>query len=174
MLINNFVCILIFFNVAYIYMFFDELERLLIAHDWKPNAGHSTTGFRKKQFSTSVGYTCHWAKPGRPILPSASMLKNPSIYNECRRLFPDFDFESVIINKNLLCPPHKDTNNIGDSLIIGLGDYNYGDLVIEDEHHCILYSPLIFNGSKLTHYTDEFEGDRYSVILFNSKLASRK
>ena len=138
-------------------MFFDELERLLIAHDWKPNAGHSTTGFRKKQFSTSVGYTCHWAKPGRPILPSASMLKNPSIYNECRRLFPDFDFESVIINKNLLCPPHKDTNNIGDSLIIGLGD-----------------SPLIFNGSKLTHYTDEFEGDRYSVILFNSKLASRK
>ena len=128
-------------------MLFDTLERLVINYDWKVNNTPKTTTFRKGQYSLSVGYTCHWAKPGAPMLPSRPMLKDPSIYNECKKLFPDFEFESVIINKNMLCPPHKDSNNIGDSIIIGLGNYDYGDFIINDEHHCVLYSPLIFNGA---------------------------
>ena len=153
-------------------MYFDELERLLINFDWKVNKGHCTTGFRRDEYSTSVGYTCHWAKPGAPMLPSAPMKKDPSIFNECKRLFPDFDFECVIINKNLLCPPHKDTNNMGDSLIVGLGDYDYGEFVVEGTEHCILYSPLIFNGKHQLHWTEHWHNDRYTVILCNSKFKS--
>ena len=155
-------------------MYFDELERLVKEYDWKVNTQRLTTYFRRGNFSTSVGYTCHWAKPGTPMLPTIAMKKDPRIYNECKKLFSDFDFESVIINKNLLCPPHKDTNNIGDSLIVGLGDYNYGDFVVDDKEHCILYSPLIFNGSQKTHYTKEFTGDRYSVILCKSKFRNMR
>jgi len=58
-----------------------------------------------------------------------------------------------MINKNFKCPPHKDKNNIGDSIILGLGDYNGGDLVVEGEGHCLLYSPFVFNGSQQrTHW----------------------
>ena len=153
-------------------MYFDNLERLVINHDWKLNNTPKTTNFRKGQYSISVGYTCHWAKPNKPILPTREMLKNPSIYNECKKLFTDFDFDSVIINKNFLCPAHKDANNVGDSIIIGLGDYTGGDFIIEDEAHCILYSPLIFNGAKNTHWTAPFTGDRYSIILCKSKFKS--
>jgi hypothetical protein len=151
-------------------MFFDELERLMINHQWELNNLQQCGKLRKNQYSISVGYTCHWAKPGKPILPTREMIKNPSIYNECKKLFPNFEFESVIINKNFLCPPHKDTNNIGDSIIVGLGDYTGGDLIIEDEPHCILYSPLIFNGSENTHWTAPFLGDRYSVVLCKTKF----
>jgi len=155
-------------------MLFDELERLIIDYNWRPNKQQNTTGFRKNQYSISVGYTCHWAKPNKPMLPSRAMVADPRIYNECKRLFPDFSFECVIINKNLLCPPHKDINNIGDSIIIGLGDYTGGDLIIEGEPHCILYSPLIFNGHEKTHWTAPFTNDRFSIILCTSKVISSR
>jgi len=152
--------------------FFDKLEELVINYNWKPNTQNCTTGFRKGNFSENVGYTCHWNKEGKPMLPTRSMKKNPHIYNECKKMFPDFDFDTVIINKNLLCPPHKDANNIGDSIIIGLGNYEYGDFVIEGEEFCIWHSPVIFNGSEKTHWTEKWTGDRYSVILCKSKFKS--
>jgi len=157
---------------------FERLEQLLIDFDWKLNKHKKTSAIRKNQYSTTVGKTCHWMKPGKPFLPTVVMKNDPSIYNECKRLFPDFEFEMVVINKNFKCPPHKDKNNTQKSLIVGLGNYNGGDLIIENsetgetERHCILYSPLYFNGRDNTHYTDDYTGDRYTVILGNSKFRS--
>lgn len=160
--------------------YFDELERLLKDYDWKPNKHNNTTMMRKGELSVSVGYTCHWNKPGKPFLPSQLMRKDPRIYHECKRLFPDFDFQMVVINKNFKSPPHKDINNTQKSLIVGLGDYNGGDLCIEDpetkevEEHCILYSPLYFDGKNSLHWVNDWKGDRYSVILGNSKFRSHR
>lgn len=157
---------------------FDTLEKLLIDYDWKPNHHTKTTNMRKHQMSLSVGLTNHWMKPGKPFLPTINMKNDPRIYNECKRLFPDFDFKMVIINKNFKSPPHKDKNNTQKSLIIGLGDYEGGDLIIENsktgetERHCIWRSPLYFNGKDNVHYTGDWTGDRYSVILGNSKFSS--
>jgi len=156
--------------------YFDKLEQLLEEYDWKPNAHTMTTNMRKGHYSVSVGHTCHWTKPGKPFLPSQLMKKDPRIYNECKRLFPDFDFKMCIINKNFTSPPHKDTNNTQKSLIIGLGDYNGGDLSIKDHKtgeitsHCIYKSPLYFDGKSNTHWTEPYEGTRYAVILGNSKF----
>jgi len=152
---------------------FERIEKMLIDYNWKPNTNHLTTKMRKGQYSINIGKTCHWNKPGKPILPTRAMKENKSeIWNECKRLFPDHPFDCVMINKNFKCIPHKDRNNIGDSIIFGLGDYNSGDLVVEGEGHCLLYSPLIFNGAEKEHWVEPWSGDRYTVVLCKSKFKS--
>jgi len=150
---------------------FENIEKMLKEYDWKVNKATKTTNMRKGQYSINVGMTSHFMKPGKPILPSRAMIKNKSqIYNECKRLFPEHEFDCVMINKNFKCPPHKDINNVGNSIIFGVGDYNGGECVIDDEPHCILYSPIIFNGAEQEHYVNEWTGDRYSVVLCKSKF----
>lgn len=110
----------------------------------------------------------------------------PSIYNN---KYPDLfqsilelalyiipeDFEmlgipNICVNKNLLCLPHND-NNKGDSIIIGLGNYTGGRLIL---HHTdidlefidIKNKPFKFNGKKIKHSTEPFEGDRWSIIFY--------
>ncbi len=159
---------------------FDKLEQLLKEYDWKPNKHTFTTNMRKNQLSLSVGNTCHWGKPGKPFLPSQLMKKDPRIHDECKRLFPDFEFKMVVINKNFKSPPHKDVNNTQKSLIIGLGDYEGGDLCIEDHltgevtNHCIWHSPMYFDGRNNLHWTSDWTGDRYAVILGNSKFSAHR
>lgn len=153
---------------------FEDLERMLIEYNWKPNKHTKTSNIRKGQYSINVGKTCHWMKPGKPMLPSVPMRENNhEIYNECKRLFPEHNFDCIMINKNFQCPAHKDRNNVGDSIIVGLGSYNGGDLVIEGEGHCILYSPLVFNGHDKEHWVESWcDGDRYTVVLCCSKFKS--
>ncbi len=150
---------------------FENIERMLKEYDWKPNKHSKTSNMRKGQYSVNVGKTSHWMKPGKPILPSVAMIKNKAeIYNECKRLFPEHEFDCVMINKNFKCPPHYDANNIGDSIIFGVGDYNGGECVIDGVAHCILYSPVIFNGAEQEHYVNDWTGDRYSVVLCKTKF----
>ena len=152
---------------------FERIENMLINYNWKPNNNHQTTKMRKGQYSINIGKTCHFAKPGKPILPTRAMKENKSeIWNECKRLFPDHVFDCIMINKNFQSPPHKDRNNIGDSIIFGVGDYQSGDLVIEGEGHCILYSPLVFNGAEKEHWVEMWSGDRHTVVLCKSKFKS--
>tara|TARA_R110000787_G_scaffold15236_1_gene47062 strand:+ start:378 stop:881 length:504 start_codon:yes stop_codon:yes gene_type:complete len=150
---------------------FETLERMLINYNWQINKCLKTTKMRKGQYSVNVGLTCHWAKPGKPMLPTRAMIENDAeIYNECKMLFPDLEFDCIMINKNFTCPPHKDKNNTGDSVIIGFGDYMGGELVIEGEPVDIYYTPYMFNGSKKEHWVTPFVGDRYSVVLCKSKF----
>jgi len=153
---------------------FERLEKMLIDYNWKPNKHTMTTNMRKGQYSINIGKTCHFMKKNKPILPSVKMRENKhEIYNECKRLFPEHPFDCIMINKNFRCIPHKDKNNIGDSIIFGLGDYNGGDLVVEGEGHCLLYSPLVFNGAEKEHWVEPWsDGDRYTVVLCQSKLKS--
>jgi len=93
--------------------------------------------------------------------------------------FPDFEYDSVQMTKNFLIKKHRDKNNIGDSIIIGFGDYKGGLLVTEkpDEDlengelsipmsHDIKAKPFKFNGYKLYHYNTKFTGTRYVLVFF--------
>lgn len=79
----------------------------------------------------------------------------------------DFHFESICINHNVRCLPHRDKNNKKLSLIVGFGNYTGGELgIIKDMETLkinIFHKPHIFDGN-LIHYTEPFEGDRWSVI----------
>jgi hypothetical protein len=62
-------------------------------------------------------------------------------------------------------------NNSGTSLIIGFGDYTGGGLYVEQNDgnfklHDINRTPLYFDGVKQTHYTEPFEGERWTAIYY--------
>ena len=99
--------------------------------------------------------------------------KYPQIYAMLLKLIkqkdPKFTFSSIIINKNNVCKPHKDAYNIGDSYIIGVGDYTGGELVISQQKHDIHNKFLKFNGISNTHYNLDFEGTRYSIVYYTHK-----
>jgi len=86
-----------------------------------------------------------------------------------RSIAPKFEFTSIQVNKNVLCKPHKDVFNNGDSLIFGLGTYeNGGELVIESIPYDIKRKVLVFDGSKSLHWVNNWEfGDRYTITCYS-------
>jgi hypothetical protein len=84
--------------------------------------------------------------------------------------YPEFEFNSVYVNKNVICKWHKDSKNVGESLLVGMGAYTGGQSVLkiinkELKFH-IKSQSLIFNGSEIEHRSLPFEGTRYSLVFF--------
>ena len=76
---------------------------------------------------------------------------------------------SVAVNCNARFRPHRDSGagaGQGVSLIVGLGDYAGGELFVEGEPIDIRYAPARFNGWKQRHWTNAFEGERFSLVWF--------
>ena len=74
-------------------------------------------------------------------------------------------FSSIQVNVNFPCNPHKDVGNVGESYIVGFGGYIGGSLVIENQDYDINYRGLLFDGSKLEHWTRPWNGTRYSLVF---------
>lgn len=85
--------------------------------------------------------------------------------------FPDFRFTDIQINYNWASPKHKDKGNIGDSIIIGIGDYTGGELCIDRDTVIdtidIHDMPYKFDGRKYTHWTQDYSGNRMSIVFYN-------
>ena len=90
-----------------------------------------------------------------------------------RHLMPHRPPSSTIaINCNAQFKPHRDSGaGAGQlqSMIVGLGDYVGGELVVESEVHDIQYQPMEFNGWKQRHWTLPFSGERFSLVWFTPK-----
>lgn len=89
----------------------------------------------------------------------------------------DFEWNQVVINKNFEIIRHKDSNNVGESYIIGLGDYTGGELCVEqNENEKLIIDiknyPYTFNGSEKYHFVLPFEGDRYTLVFYNNKMGT--
>lgn len=86
--------------------------------------------------------------------------------------YRDFEFKSVYVNRNTVCKKHLDSKNTGTSLLVGLGSYTGGETIlynkdgVESKFNINTHS-LIFNGSKIPHSSEPFEGTRYSLVFFN-------
>jgi len=101
---------------------------------------------------------------------SVQNIKNEKLYLLLKELAinidPNFKYTSITVNKNFKSYPHYDSNNAGESMIIALGNYTGGELNIEgvkiDIHDKVCY----FDGRNKLHYTEDFEGTRYSIIFF--------
>ena len=149
---------------------FSNLYKLLLEYNWKKSSDKTRNGdFRKNAYSLNVGQVRLFRK-GLPIVDGNKMKKNKSlIHNEIKRLFPNYYFTGVMINKNLECPPHKDKGNDGGVIVIGLGDYEGGELVIDGVEHNVKNKEIRFDAHTLEHYVKPFKGDRYSVVIFKHK-----
>ena len=100
------------------------------------------------------------------------------IFREFANLyFPDFFYTQIQVNKNYRTPPHKDSMNVGESILCAFGTYEGGLTAVDfgstvSQKWCFLNArekPCQFNGSKFTHYTQEWDGgNRYSLVFFNN------
>ena len=63
-------------------------------------------------------------------LESESITDGP-VMDAARATLPDFTFSHIHLNKNLVCTPHRDGKNKGESRILFLGDFEGGELCFE-------------------------------------------
>jgi len=83
-----------------------------------------------------------------------------------KECFPDIEWNQILINKNNVFKPHKDSNNIkSDTLLFTLGDFK-GDILIEGNEVDTCMTPILFDGKNLTHSVPKIEGTRYSILFY--------
>lgn len=165
--------------------FFEPLHQLVKKIKIKPKSLTSNRrGFPERHRAITFGITrgrfngitgvSHFSK------------KYPEIYAEIIRIgrhICPFEFTSIHLNNNVVCPPHYDSKNVGESLLVSFGDYEGCKIVIRgtppdprhqgtppDPRHEVYdakHTPLIFNGSLLEHWnTNDLVGNKYSLVYF--------
>ena len=115
-----------------------------------------TLGITKARFSGKVGLSYY-------------SLKYPELYKQLKEYGESicpFPFQSIHVNHNVTCPPHRDTSNQTQSLIISFGEYTGGELVVEGEVMNTFETPVIFNGAEKTHWNLPHQGNKYSLVFF--------
>ncbi|KAL7520833.1 hypothetical protein ACHAWX_005536 [Stephanocyclus meneghinianus] len=73
------------------------------------------------------------------------------------------------VNRNAQFTPHVDSGRgLGQSvsMIVGLGNYTGGEIIVEGMSYAIRYQALEFDGWKQLHWTSPFVGERYSLVWF--------
>jgi len=79
---------------------------------------------------------------------------------------------TIAINRNAQFRPHTDSGagaGQSTSLIVALGTFVGGELVVEGEKKDIRYKAIEFNGWTQRHWTMPFKGERYSLVWFTPK-----
>lgn len=104
----------------------------------------------------------------------------PDLLREARalaeKICPDINYTCVQLNHNYEAAPHRDKNNDGTSLVVAFGDYEGGELEIQDDSgeyraHDIRYRPLRFRASERTHRVNAVtSGNRYSIVFFRPRF----
>ncbi len=151
------------------------LHRMLEMHRWRKQTHR--TGIASSHVRTHLT-----SRAGRPY--SVCRVQEPQqseyhasgdILEHVRSMLPDWfiegEFFGVTLNRNTVCQPHRDKNNVGESAILFLGDFQGGALLLENgsrfEERCVW---LRYAGSRLLHWNDDITaGVKYSVIAHNNK-----
>ena len=93
------------------------------------------------------------------------------IQNIGKQICP-FHFTSIYFVKNLVSPPHKDKNNVEQSLLVSFGNYQGCNIVIEGAEYDARANPIIFDGCNLTHWNTPLQsGVKYSMIYYNANYS---
>lgn len=155
---------------------YEELEEITLPSRYQKTGaqGHSLrTGAcnQKKAKQVCFGYSNYRGKKQLSMFTK----KYPYIMELFEEFidshYPEFEFNSVYVNKNVKCKKHLDSKNVGESLLVGLGGYMGGEtsLYINNKELKlnIQNNSLIFNGSEIEHRSLPFKGTRYSLVFFN-------
>lgn len=93
-----------------------------------------------------------------------------AIFDLEQDIAPDREGSSTVaINCRAGFLPHKDSGagaGQSKSLIVALGDFSGGELLVEGVAHDVRYSPLEFDGWAHRHWTAPFAGERFSLVYF--------
>ena len=165
----------------------NHLEKQLNLITWSKNTSRpNVSGLdeeRTARCKDNVGnpcfsYTFGYIRPRNSVKGTLQLTriseKYPIIYrlasSMCNLLEPKHEFTTITINKDIVCLPHVDKYNNGDSLIVSLGNYTEGgNLYIEEKDGVKKYDtrkPLYFNGAKFKHWNDKANSQRFSFVYF--------
>ena len=127
----------------------------------------------------TIGRTMNFGfgnKRGKGYGPFVANGTHPELYKKIVEftevaLPSDFVFHTITLNQNVKAKKHKDGQNVGESYIIGIGDYEGGKLrVFRDEINYVALgikdNALKFNGAELAHETEDFTGERFTMIFY--------
>lgn len=166
------------YKMIYIYekldkSLFKELEELLSKIKVPYKAGRNSRHGFKKHRAMALGITR--GRFNGIIGLSHYSKKYPKIYEEVlkigKSISPAFEFSSIHLNNNVVCPKHLDSKNVGESVLISFGDYDGCKIVIEGEIYDAKHTPIKFNGALLEHWnTDDLVGNKYSLVFYSSGL----
>jgi hypothetical protein len=149
---------------------FTKIEAILNSITFPVISSQNRRGFPKHR-AMVLGLTKHRCL--RYVMTARLNEQFPELVEELFKLGDEicpFNFTSVYVNKNVISPPHKDTSNVGNSLIVSLGQYTGCNLIIENIKYDAKYTPIIFDGSKYEHWnTDDLQGTKYSLIFYRVK-----
>ena len=93
----------------------------------------------------------------------------PEVFDEIvrigNRILPTgFSYQAIQLNMNYETEGHTDKGNRGESAIVGFGDYEKGELVVNATEVDIKNKVILFDGSKWVHWTKPFTGTRFSLV----------
>ena len=157
---------------------YDELEKIKLRKTYRKtkinNQGHKirTGAYKQKNaYQGCFGLTRFRGKS----FESSFQKKHPHMMVLFKKFIqshnPSFKFKSVYVNKNVVCDKHKDSLNMGTSLLVGVGDYKGGQSMLnvngKTKKFSIKSSSTMFNGTEIEHWSLPFEGTRYSLVFFN-------
>lgn len=150
----------------------EELENINIPTTW--TVGNPNNHAKK--------INAHTQRSGRhavfgylsPSKPTRQSIKHPHILplfdNFMKSHAPEFEYDAVNVNRNIICGDHYDSKNAGTSLLVGCGKYEGGETVlyIDDKEHMfrINQESITFNGTDILHGSTPFKGLRYSFVFF--------
>jgi hypothetical protein len=112
----------------------------------------------------------------------AANAKYPEVFRVLQELMhrhnPQFTYSTINVNYNLLCKPHCDKNNRGDTYIVALGHFAGGELVVQSSDgraettYDIHNKWLRFNGNTL-HWTLPFGREAFDDTSGVSRAVTR-
>ncbi len=120
--------------------------------------------------SASFGLCREMFKKNPQIKPIKNNQKFPELYALLMHVMhvydPEFEFDSITVNHNVVCKPHIDKYNKKKSYILFLGEFTGGVLYDEtgrvyDQHNEF----MVFDG-QVKHWNDAIQGEKYSVIWY--------
>lgn len=130
----------------------------------------------KKRLNSGIGisqtFGQYKARAKKGLINSKNNIKYPELYKLLLQFYDTYvkqylpDYTSIQVNKNYKTQLHVDKNNNNLSYIVGLGNYKGGELILNSYQHQIHNRPILFNGSKWEHGTENFTGQRYSIVFF--------
>jgi len=154
-----------FTNFTLLGELYDKLQKINIT---TRNSTDNRKGFGKHR-SCVFGVTKQRAT--YKIAIAKYSIKYPEIWKLIQQIGDHFniEYDAVHLNKDVICPKHKDSRNVGKSVLLSFGDYTGCNIVIEGEKYDANCNGIIFNGANLEHWnTDDLQGTKYSLIFYKS------
>ncbi len=138
----------------------EELEREVMSHRFTINKARFNLGGEIRKYARSQflakGHLSNTVSSGR-------------ILELCREMLGPIN--SVCLNENVCCAPHRDKNNAGETWVCYFCDFQGGQLCLEDgrvyEGTRQWHWP--FDGRRILHWNLEHTGDKYAVVAFSRR-----